>query len=345
VLRPTGERVIPAEQREELVYAEHLARYQLAAQFAAGRRVLDAGCGEGFGTAVLQSAGASTVVGVDIDRASVKHASQRYGLDFVEADLGALPYEEESFDLVTCFETIEHVADGSRALSELRRVLAVDGLLLVSTPNVTEYLVENEFHEREYEPAEFDLLLAEHFPERHWLYQQNWLLSAILDERQMRADSADSVLEVDLAKAVGIEPGRQLYSVVVCGPIERAPRQVAVASGIYEANLLAAEVAKAQRERKAWQERATLAERQREGWEERATTAESQREAWEKRATTAERQREAWEERADEAERQVEEARRWLAEAEQALDELVASWSWRITRPLRWMRAHLVPRR
>src|SRR5919201_4246082 len=178
MLKATGERVIPDEQREQLVYAEHLVRYRLAAYFARGRRVLDAGCGEGYGTAMLAGAGPARVAGVDNDRDVPAHARERYGLEFVEADIVGLPFEDASFDLVVCFETIEHVADGPRALSELRRVLAPKGLLIVSTPNAGEYLVENEFHEREYEPAEFDELLAEQFAERHRLYQQNWLMSA-----------------------------------------------------------------------------------------------------------------------------------------------------------------------
>jgi 2-polyprenyl-3-methyl-5-hydroxy-6-metoxy-1,4-benzoquinol methylase len=320
MLKATGERLVPDKQREELVYAEHLARYRVAAQFAPGRRVLDAGCGEGYGTALLQSAGASTVVGVDIDEATVKHARERYGLQFLQVDIAALPFQDGSFDIVVCFETIEHVADGSRALSELRRVLTADGLLIISTPNAAEYLVENEFHEREYEPAEFDQLLAEHFAERHWLYQQNWLLSAILDERQLRADGAGEALDVELVKVARAEPGRELYSVVICGPLDQAPQQIAVASGIYEANLMAADVANAEEQRKAWQERAARAERQRE--------------AWEKRAKKAEENAEAWERQAHEVERQVHE----LAQAIRAIE---ASLSWRLTKPLRFVKSVL----
>ena len=296
--------------------------------------MLDAGCGEGYGTAMLAGAGPARVAGVDNDRDVLAHARERYGLEFVEADIVGLPFEDASFDLVVCFETIEHVADGPRALSELRRVLAPKGLLIVSTPNAGEYLVENEFHEREYEPAEFDELLAEQFAERHRLYQQNWLMSAILDEQQLRADGTDSRLDVDLVKAVGIEPGRELYSVIICGSLDRSPPQVAVASGVYEANRMAADLADAERQRKAWRERAATAERQREAWQERATTAERQREAWEERAAKAEQSAEAWERQAHQVERQVDD----LAEA---IRTIQASLSWRITKPLRILKALL----
>jgi 2-polyprenyl-3-methyl-5-hydroxy-6-metoxy-1,4-benzoquinol methylase len=65
-------------------------------------------------------------------------------------DVRELPFGDGMFDLVVCFETIEHVADPERLLAELRRVMAGDGLLFVSTPNKREYLVENELHKREF---------------------------------------------------------------------------------------------------------------------------------------------------------------------------------------------------
>ena len=275
---PTGERLVPSAHRGELIYAEHLARYRLAAQFVAGRRVLDAGCGEGYGTDLLASAGAASVVGVDVDEPTVEHARERYGHDFQVADLAKLPFEDDSFDLVVCFETIEHVADARRVVAELRRVLVDDGMLVISTPNPAQYVVENEFHVREFTPDEFAELLDDHFPERIWLYQQNWLLSAILDEEQFRADEA-TPLDLELRKTASLEPGRELYSVVVCSSDGSAAKQVAVASGVHEAHELAEAVRSAEKARTAWQERSELAERQREDWEHRATTAERQREA------------------------------------------------------------------
>jgi ubiquinone/menaquinone biosynthesis C-methylase UbiE len=321
---PTGERLVPDLQRDELIYAEHVARYRLAAQLASGRRVLDAGCGEGYGTALLASSGAASVVGVDVDEPTIEHARGRYGHEFRVADVAELPFEDDSFDLVACFETIEHVADAPRAVAELRRVLADDGVLVISTPNPAEYVADNEFHVREYTPDEFDQLLDEHFPERARLYQQNWLLSAILDEEQFLA-TEETTLKLELRKTAALEPGRELYSVVVCGRAGATLKHVGVASGVYEAHEMAVKVIVAEKARAAWQERSEL--------------AEGQRVAWELRATTAERQRGEWEARAHEAERQLGETREQLARTEEALQRLVASLSWRITRPLRWVAA------
>ena len=126
-LAATGERLVPDQQHGELVHAEHLARYRLAAQLARGRRVLDAASGEGYGSAILAAAGATSVTGIDLDRDAVDHAGARYGLNFEVADVAALPFPEASFDVVVSFETIEHVPDAVAALREFRRVLAPRG--------------------------------------------------------------------------------------------------------------------------------------------------------------------------------------------------------------------------
>jgi SAM-dependent methyltransferase len=101
-----------------------------------GDRALDIGCGTGEFTAVLSDAGASAI-GVEVAQAAVDRARARHpSLDFrlVPID-GPLPFEDSSFDLVWASEVIEHVADTARWLSEVRRVLAPRGRLLVTTPS------------------------------------------------------------------------------------------------------------------------------------------------------------------------------------------------------------------
>ena len=100
-------------------------------------------------------------------RANGRHARARYpAAEFVQGDVRQLPFEDGAFELVVSFETIEHVHDPERVLDELRRVLAGDGLLVISTPNKRQYLVENEFHEREFRHEEFVELLRTRFPDR-----------------------------------------------------------------------------------------------------------------------------------------------------------------------------------
>jgi 2-polyprenyl-3-methyl-5-hydroxy-6-metoxy-1,4-benzoquinol methylase len=322
-LEATGERLVPEAYAGEIVLAEHLARYRLAARLAPGRRVLDAACGEGYGAAMLAAAGAASVIGVDIDQPTVAHARRRYQLDVRVADVAKLPFADGEFDLVVSFETIEHVAEPDAALSEFARVLSPDGLLIVSTPNVREYLVDNPFHQRELTPEEFIATLEARFATVRPLYQQNFLASAVLDAGGLARDDREIWGELEATKVAGVEPGRELYSLALCGPgaVPELEANVAVLSDVYEAHQMAGMVI-------GFEQRAEQAEHNQREWEERATKAERVQAEWEERATTAEGNQRAWEERATEAERQN-------AELKATLERIAASLSWRITKPLR----------
>ena len=163
----TGERVIPGCVDDEL-WDEHIARYAFARRFAEGKRVLDVGCGTGYGTAELAGA-AKFAVGVD-SAADAFESARLGGAHFVQASAVALPFPAESFDLVTAFEVIEHLEDWQTLLTEARRVLRREGAFLVSTPNrryYTESRAEigpNPFHVHEFEYQEFRAALERHFP-------------------------------------------------------------------------------------------------------------------------------------------------------------------------------------
>jgi 2-polyprenyl-3-methyl-5-hydroxy-6-metoxy-1,4-benzoquinol methylase len=146
--------------------AEHVCRYVFAAQAARGRRVLDIACGEGYGSAMLAEAGAASVLGVDVAQAAIDAAAARFvhpALAFRAGDAESLPAmlgQEPLFDLVVSFETIEHVAEVGPFLEGLRRVLAPEGMLMISAPNeiTADGTSANPFHRRAYT---LDSFLAE----------------------------------------------------------------------------------------------------------------------------------------------------------------------------------------
>ena len=163
------ERYVPGTWSKLAEY-EHLPRYALAKTLVDGKTVLDFGCGTGYGAALMAETAAS-VTGLDIDAAALAWAGESHRNPHLvfrrHDDLGAtLP--DKSFDLVTCFEMIEHVDYPTQqaAVANMARLLRDDGLLIISTPNpeVTALYGANPYHLREMSEAEFRDLLGPHFP-------------------------------------------------------------------------------------------------------------------------------------------------------------------------------------
>lgn len=292
----TGERFVPEGWGGRLIAIEHESRYRWAEGLARDRDVLDVACGVGYGTAILAEAGARRVLGVDVSPGAVDDARGRAGdrAEFAVGDLHNLPCEDRSFDLVTCLETIEHVADPDRALSELRRVLRPDGLLLLSSPNRDVYIPGNRFHVHEYTPDELEQALSACFAHVRIHRQQNHLASLICDDATFAAERLDQRIEADFRKGVAGAAGQELYMVAVASdaPLPSLP-SLGLLGDVFDV--------------KVWYERALA-------WEERALVSEAQAQAHMAMQSGA----------ADEVERLA--AR--LATAE-------ASFSWRLTAPLR----------
>ena len=228
-LQFTGERYVPGA-RGEIAY-EHCHRYAFARRFVGGKRVLDAACGEGYGTALLAPSAAG-VIGVDIDAPTVVHARAAYGARantrFVIASLTALPFPAASFDVVVCFETIEHLgaADQPRMLAEFARVLATDGVLVLSSPNKRRYSDErqyrNPYHAHELYRPELARLLQAGFPQQRWFHQQPLYASALWAETAEGGDCEAWCGDADDVEPMVADDG--LYYIVVAAA---APAAVA----------------------------------------------------------------------------------------------------------------------
>lgn len=102
-----------------------------------GDRALDLGCGEGTFTPELARAGADSVTGADVAEAALVRARRRDpDVEFIRVPFdGPLPFPDGAFTLVWASEVLEHLADTARFLSDIRRVLAPGGRLLLTTPN------------------------------------------------------------------------------------------------------------------------------------------------------------------------------------------------------------------
>lgn len=217
----TGERFTPECVRE--IWYEHWHRYVFARRFAAGKRVLDAACGEGYGSALLAGT-AANVLGIDIADAAIKHAQARYAthanVTFARGDCTALEVPAASFDLVVSFETLEHVAAQEALIAGFAKALTDDGMLIVSSPDKRSYSdvsgFRNEFHVHELYRDELLALLRAHFPHVRLYGQKLLFQSAIwsLDSVPQRAD-AQTLAAKSLQPAAGLDYD-PLYFIALC---------------------------------------------------------------------------------------------------------------------------------
>ncbi|MCP2622361.1 class I SAM-dependent methyltransferase [Mycolicibacterium smegmatis] len=160
----TGERTIPGLAEENYWFRRHEVVYQRLAHRCAGRDVLEAGCGEGYGADLIADV-ARRVIGLDYDEATVAHVRARYArVDIRHGNLAELPLPDASVDVVVNFQVIEHLWDQAQFVSECFRVLRPGGVFLVSTPNRITFSPGrdtplNPFHTRELNAAELTELL------------------------------------------------------------------------------------------------------------------------------------------------------------------------------------------
>lgn len=161
----TGERTVPGVPGENYWLRRHEAAYRFARDVVIGRQVLEVGSGEGYGCALLATA-AESVVGVDYDAITIRHAARRYPTcAFVRANLAALPVRSGSVDVVASLQVIEHVWDHPGFVGECLRALRPGGLLLLTTPNRLTFspglaAPVNPFHTWEFTATELGGLLT-----------------------------------------------------------------------------------------------------------------------------------------------------------------------------------------
>lgn len=160
---------------DEARRAFHLARYEFASKYVAGKVVADIACGTGYGTELMVNAGkARKAIGVDIDIETINYAKGTHmpeGVEYVCASGDATGILDKSVDVVVSFETIEHVPDETPLLREVHRILRPGGILICSTPNNWPLDIAP-YHVRVYDRYSFEAALSGCF-ESIELYNQN----------------------------------------------------------------------------------------------------------------------------------------------------------------------------
>ncbi len=338
------------------MHAEHLARYRWAAQLVSGRKVLDAGCGTGYGSEALLAGDASRLVAVDLSSEAVDETARRLGdrASVHRADVRELPFSDASFDVVVSFEVIEHIAEPDRALREFARVLRPDGVLAISSPNRDRYLPGNPHHRHEYTPAELGSALRAHF-EHVTLVPQQAYIASVIDAAGLPDNPASEVI------ADNADDGAGTYMLALAGTRPTSlPAPWAVLADQFEVRWWSEQVDLARRAADA-----TRGEDARRRTELETSLREEmgRRKDVERQLLLVEQERgRAVVEQAD-AEAQLEEGRlvieaaqeqtrvvtedlcQRLQRAEMVIADLTGSVSWRLTVPLRTLKALLRPAR
>ncbi len=171
-LELTGERTLPDIDEENYWFQRHLVAYRFALSFVRGKRVVDLGCGEGYGTDLLAGA-AREAVGVDLAPEAVYHARRKYrrpNLSFRYADIYETGLMDASFQAAVSFQVIEHLHHPERFMEEALRLLEPGGLLMVTTPNRLilspgRETPINPFHIFEFDHRQFEVFLRRFFEE------------------------------------------------------------------------------------------------------------------------------------------------------------------------------------
>lgn len=239
-LDDTGERMIPEAHKGTVMYAEHMTRYIAAQDFVKGKVVLDIASGSGYGTKIL-SKEAAKVYGVDVDKKSIEYSKNNFYSDNIEYLVGdgeSIPLKSKTVDVVISFETIEHIEDYEKFLSEVKRVMKDDGVAIISTPNKVEFTQGNHFHLHEFEYDELEKLLKKSFKIVESYLQATWVSVALAKEGAIKTEGV-----VDGIKTYNMKPldkDKALYFYFVCsnGGITKEITPINAFGGHYSAREL-----------------------------------------------------------------------------------------------------------
>jgi len=160
----TGEFLVPDEPRFAVDIAQHLVPYLYCAERLGGMRVVEIGCGAGYGAQRLAAA-AAQVHAYDRNPNAVAWARQHYRAPNLSYRVEGIDPEAEpaAYDAACNFQVLEHLRRPDPFLRRLRGLLRDGGTLYLTTPNRLTSAGENIYHVHEYTPQELARLLERHF--------------------------------------------------------------------------------------------------------------------------------------------------------------------------------------
>jgi len=172
----TGERLLTEIVNQNAI--EHIHRYAFALQYVKNKNVIDIASGEGYGSNILASV-ANAVIGIDISKEAIEHANNKYkreNLSYIHGSADNIPIESNSIDVVVSFETIEHHYKHQEMMTEIKRILNPNGLLIISSPDKLHYSLipkyDNKYHVKELFVEEFKNLIVNNFTYSIFLNQK-----------------------------------------------------------------------------------------------------------------------------------------------------------------------------
>lgn len=214
----TGERIVPNTKEVEPTFQkkmlqEHYTRYLFASQFIKNKQVLDLGCGAGYGSdLMLKHGNPKNIKSIDISSEAIEFAKKHYEtkeLNYYISDATKTAFESNSFDVIVCYELIEHLKEPENLIKEISRIIKKDGLLIISTPRKKNSNRSN-FHVHEFKFEEFKLLLKKYFKESDFLVENNIFASIINKTGNIKGKIDDSI-NFDIP---GVDNGD--YFIAVC---------------------------------------------------------------------------------------------------------------------------------
>jgi 2-polyprenyl-3-methyl-5-hydroxy-6-metoxy-1,4-benzoquinol methylase len=225
--------VLPYDFESEAEYYNHLmhlSSYQFGSKYAKGKRVLDYGCGSGYGALIL-SKEAETVIAIDINKDAIEFAKSKYSRsNLVYKDVSELT--DEKFDLITSFQVIEHVDNVENYMGMLRSLLKPSGYLLLSTPDRKNRLFKyiqkpwNIYHKREYSKETIRRQLIKYFDKVEILKitsKREFVMKEIMRTRKQRIISLPCSLAFypDTLRVILLRFQSELYNWIVRNRIKK----------------------------------------------------------------------------------------------------------------------------